>query len=186
MNVETHWITLISIIIGLGLAKVFGNLHRLVSNRTRVGWDVLPLAWATMLLFLVLNYWWALYLRLDGSQQARTAGEFGLILAPSLLLFFALATVLPEFGPDDDWDMRRQYGVDRKTLILTLALCQVSTFTTTLLVGSLARSLITVARFAILALLLSMLLTKSRRWDWIVVVAIMAFLLVRLNMQVVQ
>lgn len=109
MDITAHSVTLISIIIGLGLAEMFGNLFRLIHNRRRVRWDFLPLAWVMTLFFVVLNYWWALYLRVDGSQQARTAAEFGVILAPPLLLFVATASVLHGFGPDNDWDMRRHY-----------------------------------------------------------------------------
>ena len=61
----------------------------------------------------MLNYWWALFLRLDGSQKARTAAEFGLILAPPILLFLTTASVLPNFEQDSDWDMRRQYDDQR-------------------------------------------------------------------------
>ena len=186
MDIEAHSITLISIIVGLGLTEMFGNLHRLIRNRDKVRWDLLPLAWVATLFFLVLNYWWALYLRLDGSQQAHTAAEFGLILAPPLLLFVATASVLPSFGPDDDWDMRRHYASQRKVFILTFALYQLSTFTTALLVGSLAWNFLTIVRPVIFLLLISMLFTKSRRWDWAGVLAIMAFLFVRLTTQVVR
>src|SRR6185369_11499403 len=93
MNLEAHSITLISIIIGLGLTEMFGHLYRLIRDRNRVEWDFLPLAWAATMFFLVLNYWWAVYLRIEGSREARTAAEFGLLLAPALLLFLATASV---------------------------------------------------------------------------------------------
>ena len=186
MDITAHSVTLISIIIGLGLAEMFGNLFRLIHNRSRVQWDFLPLAWVVTLFFLVLNYWWALYLHLDGSQQARTAAEFGIILAPPLLLFVATASVLHGFGPDNDWDMRRHYEGQRKVYILTFALYQVSTFTTALVVGDLAWNFLTIVRFIIFALLISLLFTKSRYWDWVAVLTIMAALFVRLNMQVVR
>ena len=186
MDITAHSVTLISIIVGLGLAEMFGNLFRLIHNRSRVRWDFLPLAWAVTLFFVVLNYWWALYLRLDGSQQARTAAEFGLILTPPLLLFVATASVLHGFGADKDWDMRGHYEAQRKVFISTFALYQVCTFTTTLVVGGLAWNFLTIVRFLIFALLISMLFTKSRSWDWIAVLTIMAALFVRLNTQVVR
>jgi hypothetical protein len=186
MDIGAHSITLISIIIGLGLTEMFGNLHRLIRNRARVQWDFLPLAWVTTMFFLVLNYWWALYLRLDGSQLARTAGEFGLILAAPLLLFLASASVLPNFGPEDDWDMRRHYESQRKVFILTFAIYQLTTFMTSLLVGTLTWDFVALVRPAIFALLLSMLFTNSRRWDWAAMLTITAFLFVRLITQVVR
>jgi hypothetical protein len=186
MDIVAHSITLISIIVGLGLTEMFGNLHRLIRHRDRVRWDPLPLAWVATLFFLVLNYWWALYLKLDGSQQARTAAEFGLVLAAPLLLFLATASVLPSFEPGKDLDMREHYGAQRRVFILTFALFQLTTWATTLLVGIAAWNYVALARTAILALLTSMLLTNSRRWDWIAVLAIMSFLFIRLTMQVVR
>lgn len=186
MDIESHSVTLISIIVGLGLTEMFGNLHRLIRNRNRVRWDFLPLAWVVTLFAVVLNYWWALYMRLDGAQQARTAAEFSLILAAPILLFLGTASVLPEFGADDDWDMRRHYQAQRKVFILTFALYQLSTFATAVIVGTLGWTFLTLARAAILGLLVSMLLTNSRRWDWAAVMIILAFLLIRLATQVVR
>jgi hypothetical protein len=186
MDITAHSITLISIIVGLGLTEMFSNLHRLIRNRARVRWDWLPLAWTATLLFLVLNYWWALYLGLDGSRQATTAAEFGLILAGPLLLFLATASVLPHFEGDGDWDMRRHYESQRKVLILTFALYQLTTFTTALLLGLLTWNYLAIVRAVIFVLLISMLFVKSRWWDWAVVLAIMTFLFVRLTMQVVR
>lgn len=42
MDFTAHAVTLISIVIGIGLTEMFGNLHRLIRNRTRVTWDWLP------------------------------------------------------------------------------------------------------------------------------------------------
>ena len=39
MDIATHSVTLISIIIGIGLTEMFGNLHRLIRNPTQVTWD---------------------------------------------------------------------------------------------------------------------------------------------------
>ena len=179
MNLEAHSITLISIIIGLGLTEMFGHLYRLIRDRSRVEWDFLPLAWAATMFFLVLNYWWAVYLRIEGSREARTAAEFGLLLAPALLLFLATASVLPDFSSDDDRAMRRHYESQRKVLILTFALYQISTFTTALVVGSLSWNFVTFVRFLIFALLISMLFTKSRTWDWVCVLTIMVTIIAR-------
>ena len=186
MDFEAHSVTLISIIVGLGLTEMFGNLHRLIRNRARVGWDALPIAWAAMMFLLIVNYWWALYLRLDGSQQARTAADFALILTPAILLFLTTASVLPSFEGDSDWDMKNQYREQRGTWILTFALYQVSTWATALVTGTLAWNYVTLIRGVILALLVSMLFVKARRWDWFGVIAISAFLLIRLCTQVVR
>ena len=36
MDIIEHSVTLISIIIGIGLTEMLGNLHRLIRNRARV------------------------------------------------------------------------------------------------------------------------------------------------------
>ena len=186
MDIATHAVTLISIVVGLGLTEMFGSLHRLIRNRERVRWDILPLIWVATLFLLVINYWWAVYLHLDGSQQARTAAQLGLSLVAPILLFLATASVLPHFEPDEEWDMRRHYDRQRKVFILTFALYQVSTFTTAAIVGSMHWDYLAVVRVVIFGLLLSTLATNNRRWDWAAVLAILAFLCVRLTMQVVR
>ena len=186
MDITAHSIALISIIVGLGLTEMFGNLHRLIRNRARVSWDFLPLAWAATLFVVVLNYWWAVYLGLDGSHQARTAAEFGLILAPPLLLFLATASVLPNFEPGGDWDMRAHYQAQRRVFILTFAIYQISTFTTVLLVGGLGWNFLSIVRAVIFLLLVSMLFINRRLWDWAAVLAILVFLFIRLTTQVVR
>ena len=80
MDATAHSVTLISIIVGLGLTELLLNLHRLIHARHRVQWDLLPLLWTATVLLLLLNYWWALALRRDGSELAHTAGAFGLLL----------------------------------------------------------------------------------------------------------
>jgi len=79
MDITAHAVTLISIIIGIGLTEMFGSLHRLIRNRSRVTWDWLPVVWSATLLVLVLNYWWSIYLGVAGFQQSSNAAEFGLL-----------------------------------------------------------------------------------------------------------
>ena len=55
MDVTSHSITLNSIIVGLGLAELLLNLHRLIHARDRVRWDPLPVLW-TIVLLMLLNY----------------------------------------------------------------------------------------------------------------------------------
>jgi len=186
MDITAHSVTLISIIIGLGLTEMFGNLHRLIRNRTRVTWDWLPVAWSATLLILVINYWWSLYLGVSGLQQLSNAAEFGLLLIPPILLFLTTASVLPNFDPNSEWDMRRHYGEQRKTFIVTFVLYQCSTWTTAMVVGTFGWNVISVVRASILLLLVLMLLLNKRRWDWVGVLAIFAVLIFRLTTQVMR
>jgi hypothetical protein len=186
MNITEHSVTLLSIIVGLGLTEMFGNLHKLIRNRTRVTWDWLPIAWAATLLVLVINYWWSIYLGVSGVDRVQNAAEFGLILVPPILLFLTTASVLPNFESSSEWDMRRLYDSQRKTFIITFALYQCSTWATALVIGTFGWNVISVVRMIILLILIIMLLFNKRLWDWIGVLAILTVLAYRLTTQVVR
>ena len=53
-------LTLVSIVVGLGLTELLLTFYQLFRARRRVEWDVLPLAWAALLLIVVVNYWWGI------------------------------------------------------------------------------------------------------------------------------
>lgn len=186
MDITTHLVTLISIIIGIGLTEMLGNLHRLIRNRDRIKWDWLPVTWSAVLLLLVINYWWSIYLNVSGLGQTRNAAEFGLVLVPPILLFLTTASVLPNFGAAGEWDMPRHYGEQRKTFIGTFALYQCSTWATASVVGTLGWNLISIVRAGILLMLLIALLLGRRRWDWAVVLVILAILIFRLTTQALR
>ncbi len=186
MDITAHAVTLISIIIGIGLTEMFGNLHRLIRNRSRVTWDWLPVVWSTTLLVLVLNYWWSIYLGVAGFQQSSNAAEFGLLLIPPILLFLTTASVLPNFDANSEWDMRRHYDEQRKTFIITFVLYQCSTWATAAVVGTLGWNVISVVRAVILSLLVLLLVLNKRRWDWVGVLGILAVLVFRLTTQVMR
>lgn len=176
MDLSNHWITLASIVIGLGLTEMFGNLLRLIRRRREVRWDPLPLVWAGTVLVVVVNFWWGIALGLDGSGKASTAAEFGLLLVPPVLLFLACGLVLPSFAAGVDPDMRHGYEFDRKALALTLTLYQCSTWTTSIFAGNDQWTYVTVLRALVGAALVTMLFTNSRRWDWAVVAVSIALL----------
>ena len=186
MDIKEHSVTLISIILGIGLTEMLGNLHRLIRNRRRVTWDFLPVTWAATLLLLVINYWWSIYLGVSGLDQSKSAAEFGMLLIGPILLFLTTASVLPNFDPNCEWHLRRHYDEHRKTFIATFVLYQCTTWTTAFLVGTLGWNVISVVRAIILLLLVLMLLFNKRWWDWIGVLGILGVLVFRLTTQVVR
>lgn len=186
MDITTHLITLISIIIGIGLTEMLGNLHRLIRNRGRVKWDWLPVAWSAALLLLVINYWWSIYLGVSGLDQTGNAAEFGLVLVPPILLFLTTASVLPNFDAGSQWDMRAHYQDHRRTFIMTFALYQCSTWATAAVVGTLGWNVISLVRAIILLMLVLCLVLDKRRWDWFAVAAILAILIFRLTTQALR
>jgi hypothetical protein len=186
MDVTSHSITLISIIVGLGLTELLLNLHRLILARDRVRWDPLPVLWMAIVLLMLLNYWWAVVLRRDGSELAHTAAEYGLLLVHPLLLFLLCASVLPRLVSEDGLDMRRAYESERRTLAWLFVLYILANWIVAFVTGAPFWSAITLQRIALSILLVSLLIWNSRRWDWIVAIGVMAVAIVRTATQAVR
>lgn len=186
MDITNHSITLISIIVGIGLTEMFGNLHRLIRNRTQVTWDWLPVAWSAVLLVLVVNYWWAIYQGIIGVDQLGSAAELGLILVQPIVLFLLTASVLPNFGTTRKWELGRYYDENRRTFIFTFVLHQCVTSVVALTVGTMGWNAASLVRATILLLLVLALTINKRRFDWIVVFGILVALIYRLTTQVVR
>ena len=186
MDIATHSVTLISIIIGIGLTEMFGNLHRLIRNPTQVTWDWLPVVWSAVLLLLVVNYWWAIYSGIIGINQLNNAAELGLVLVQPIILFLLTASVLPNFGTASEWDMRRYYEDHRRTFIFTFVSYQCVTTTVALTVGTLGWNISSGIRALILVVLVLMVVLNKRRLDWVGVLAIMAVLIIRLTTQLTR
>jgi hypothetical protein len=182
----THSVTLISIVIGLGLTELLMNFHRLLRARAQVRWDGLPLLWTATVLIFLLNYWWALIRGLDGSRLAHTAGEYGLLLAHPILLFLLCATVLPR-ASEEGIDMRAAYARERDVFVLLFLLYVIGNWTLAFLIAPVAwTSSTTILRLAASALIVSLLLIKNRRWDWVVAAAILVLGASRLTLQDVR
>lgn len=186
MELATHSVTLISIIVGIGLTEMFGNLHRLIRHRAEVQWDWLPVAWTAVLLLFVVNYWWAIYQGIIGLDELSNAAELGLILVQPIILFLLTASVLPNFGTAADWDMRLYYDENRRTFVATFILYQCVTTSVAFIVGTIGWNVATMIRAAILAILVLAFLVGKRRFDWIAALVILAVIVLRLTTQAVR
>jgi hypothetical protein len=187
MDINQSWPTLVSIILGLGVADLLANLHRLVDARKRVHWDPLPLLWAVIVLLWLFNYWWAVATYLDGSQNARVVGYFVLLAIPPIILFLMAASVLPHAMAEGRFDMRADWA-DRRGVFLTLfAINQTVTWATVVITRhSIPWDSASILRTSVLGLVLLALLLKSRRVEWVVVLAVLALVVLRLSMQTVR
>lgn len=123
---------------------------------------------------------------LAGSQRFTNVAEFGLLLAPPLLLFVACSAALPRFDAGEAFDMRSAYQNERRVLFLALALYQLSIWATIILTRGFVWDNVAVLRTTILVLILSALFTKSRRWDWVVVTFVLASIVYRIAIQPVR
>lgn len=128
MDITEYWATLVSIIIGLGVADLLVNFHRLLHDRKRVRWDPLPLLWALTTLLLLFNFWWAVAMNLDGSHDATVVGEFVLLAISPILLFLMCASVLPRALPTDGkLDMRAEWVETRRVFLFLFFIRQICT-----------------------------------------------------------
>lgn len=185
MDLTEYWATLVSIILGLGIADLLLNLLRLVHERKRVDWDALPLLWAVTALGWIVNYWWGVAMNLDGSRDARVVGELALLLIPPILLFMMAASVLPRaVAAEGRLSMRTEWSNSRQVFIVLFAANQ----TVTWIVVAIARQgvvwdLASITRTASLALLIALVFMKDRRFEWAGALAILALMSFRLATQ---
>jgi len=188
MDISGYWATLVSIILGLGLADLLVNFHRLLAERDRVRWDGLPLIWTLSVLLLLLNYWWALALNRDGAANAHTAGEFGLAATVPILLFLVCASVLPRRLPAEDLlDMRAGWERQRTLFAALFLLYMASNWLIAIMVyGGIGLDVQTVLRAIVSALVATLLFVRSRPWNWIVALVVLASAVARLAVQQVR
>ena len=109
MDIREHSITLVSVIVGLGLTELLGNLNRLIRARQDVRWHPLPLVWSAVCLVLVVNLWWGIYLGALGIATPSSAGVFLLYLGVPVLLYLVCAAALPELPRGGTVDLRAAY-----------------------------------------------------------------------------
>ena len=83
----------VSLILGLGITRLLESAIEAFRRRSEVELHWLPFAWATTILVLQLQFWWAIYAL--QVMDSITILEFVLLLALTLLLFVAGALVLP-------------------------------------------------------------------------------------------
>lgn len=188
MDITEYWATLVSIIIGLGIADLLVNFHRLIHDRKRVRWDALPLLWAGITLLLLFNHWWAIAMNLDGSHDARVVGEFVLLVTSPILLFLMCASVLPRALPAEGrLDMSAEWTESRRVFLVLFWIRQIDTgVIATVANGGPIWDQAAIARTILLALITIALFTKSRRVEWGVALAVLAVLVWRISLQSVH
>lgn len=188
MNIADYWSTLVAIILGLAMAELLLNLHRLIDARTRVRWDALPLLWALIVLLWLFNYWWAVGMNLDGSKDAVVVGSFVLLAIAPILLFLMAASVLPRTqSAEDRFDMRTDWLERRNVFFALFALHQSAVWISIIVTRhAVAWDLPSVMRTVALTLFVLLLLFKSRLLEWAAILAILSMVIVRLSMQAIH
>jgi hypothetical protein len=188
INLTEHWATLVSIIIGLGIADLLVNLHGLIHARRRVAWDGLPLAWAVVALLWLFNYWWAVGAGLDGSGSARVVGHYVLLAILPILLFLMSASVLPRsIPPVGRLDMQFEWSRNRDVFLGIFAINQVATWVVVVMArGALVFDLAALVRTIALVFVVAALRFRSRRFEWVAAIVVIVVAVARLSTQEIR
>lgn len=103
MNPFDYLNVLISIILGLAIAKVLTGLATVITARERVDFYWPPIVWAIWIFFITAQHWWAQW----GLQFTKrwTFLDFALLLLVPVCLFLLSALVLPEREEDGKLDL---------------------------------------------------------------------------------
>ena len=113
--------TLISIIIGLGLADLLESAYRLTKARSRIRFHWLPLSWGFMVFIIVIIFFWTFF-RVGQLALWQNMFAFIFMLVAPILLFLASANALPdEVPPEGVLDLEHFYFDRPRGFFLLLA-----------------------------------------------------------------
>jgi hypothetical protein len=185
MDIGGYWATFVSIILGVGVADLLMNFHRLLHERKRVAWDALPLVWAVTALLWIINYWWAVAGNLTRWSDLNVVIEFAFAAIPPIMLFLMAASLLPRTLPAEGrLDMRAEWQKSRGLFLALAALYQcLAWINVTLASGTLVWDFVAIVRGVFLVALIAALLLKDRRVDWAAALVILGVLAWRLAVQ---
>ena len=188
MDIREHSITLVSVIVGLGLAELLANLNVLIRSRREVRWYALPLVWATVCLFLVVNLWWGIYLGAIGIATPSNAGAFLLYLVVPVLLYLVCSAVLPQMRDAATVDLRSSYyGSSRYFSALLFAYVAATMLQAYAARGTVEWTpLATVLRFGILVVLLPLAWVRRPGYHWFAAIFMLVVLSLRMMTQTLR
>lgn len=95
MSQLEYLIALVSMIVALAIADLLGSIRELVRPRRAVEWHWLPIAWTTIVLMLLVQFWWVSFAALQGPVFGQ-ALAFLPYLMTVLVLYLACAFALPD------------------------------------------------------------------------------------------
>ena len=107
MDAFSYLSVLLSIILGLGLTQLLTASSRLIRYRACVRIDWLPVLWATVMLVVYVQVWWAMF----GLRQIRdwTFVSFLVVLTQTVTLYMMAALALPEDVDEAGVDLKTHY-----------------------------------------------------------------------------
>jgi hypothetical protein len=187
-DMAEHWATLVSIIIGLGIADLLINFHRLIHARKHVAWDALPLLWAVIALLWLFNYWWGISADQDGSREAHVVVHYVFLAILPILLFLMSASVLPRTIPESgQLDMRAEWAKNRDVFFTIFAINQAATWIVLIAArGAVVFDLAGIMRTIVLLLVAGALIFRSRRFEWMAAIVVIALAVFRMSYQTIR
>jgi hypothetical protein len=153
---------LLSIILGLGLTQLLTAAGRLIRHRDRVHADWLPLLWATVLLVVYVQAWWAMF----GMRSVRdwTFVSFLVVLAQTTTLYMMAALILPEQVEEARVDLAAHYDRHHRWFFgFFLATLCISVVKDVLLSGHLPEAANLVFHGLLAAVCVTAIVARSRR-----------------------
>lgn len=115
------WIaTILSMVLGLGVARLLTDFINAVRARhaSRVSW--VPLAWAGCIFLAQVQFWWA-FGALASVHPAWTFAEFLGLVSFVMLLFASGAQLLPSTDPERDQGLRTFFARRGRWALVTLS-----------------------------------------------------------------
>ena len=108
MTIAEYISVLLAILVGLAIADLATSFHKLMRARDRVQWDWMSLALALVMLLETILFWWGSFQWYRATSEI-SIGAFLPDLGVFLLLFLAVAAVLPDDVPAAGLSMRDYY-----------------------------------------------------------------------------
>ncbi len=107
MDAFSYLSVLLSIILGLAMTQILTAAGRMIRARERVTLYAPPVIWATMLLVIDVQIWWAMF-----GYRTRTHWEFVefmMVLLQTVSAYMLAAVVLPDEVPAEGVNLREYY-----------------------------------------------------------------------------
>jgi hypothetical protein len=120
MNSFTWIATIMSMVLGLGVARLLTDFINTVRARraTRIDW--VPLAWAFCIFLTQVQFWWA-FGQLSVSNPDWEFVEFLGLVTVVVLLFAAAAQLLPSSDSEREIDLRQFFAERGRWALVTLS-----------------------------------------------------------------
>ena len=172
-------IGLISIVVGLALADIAGNLQRLLRCGRAVKWDGRVLLSVTLAIVMITGMWFALW-SIRGVNAVLSYPFFLSLFLEFMVLYLICAACLPD-EPVANRDLTVYYEHNSRYLWTLFALFQIAAFVHAIYFASLRssdyRSLLSTGILMAAPAILSFLLafTRSRAFHYLAVVALLLF-----------